>query len=395
MPLHMTRSLLDLLRRIESGEDRWPAQALVGLVMNLDKENGKDGADSFRPICILSLIYRTWAGLRAKQLLKRFAYEAEGGLHGFLPKRESKEMWFAVQTAIECSALQNRDLIGYSTDLVAAFNTLPRLPVFHAARHLGVPQPLLHAWSGFLSGLRRYFQVRGELSAPVLSHTGFPEGCPLSTCAMVVVDLSWHCYQRHFSPCTIPLSFVDNLTCLARSTADLVQSFSCTDSFAGMWDLEVDESKTFAWALRSASKGVLRTLGFSVVDDARDLGGLMTFGRRTRISIHKGMCQALEPLWRRFKRSKASSRAKLTALPAKVWSSILHGTAGCWLSKARLSGLRAAAARALGLQSAGTSSALRLVLSGCMTSGPGFYSFWNLLLDIRRVGLKNPRFQEA
>ena len=394
MPLHMTEALLALLHRIESGIDQWPEQALVGLVMNLDKENGKDGADSFRPICVLSLIYRTWASLRARQLLKQLAGAAESGLHGFLPKRESKEMWFAVQAAIECSALLCRDLIGYSTDLVAAFNTLPRLPVFHAACHIGVPQQLIHAWSSFLTGLRRFFQVRGELSQPVFSQTGFPEGCPLSTCAMVVVDLSWHFYQHHFSPRTIPLSFVDNLTCLARTTADLVQSFSSSDSFAGMWDLEVDRGKTFAWALHSSSKAVLRTLGFNVVDDAKDLGGLMSFGRRKRVSIHVEMCKALEPLWLRFKRSKAPALVKLAALPTKVWSSVLHGTAGCWLSKARLSSLRAAATRALGLQSAGVSSALRLVLSRCMASDPGFYAFWSLLQDMRRVGHKNPRFLE-
>ena len=394
MPMHLTQSLLDLLHRIEAGSDNWPEQVLVGLVMSLDKENGKDGADSFRPICVLSLIYRTWASLRAKQLLRRLALEAEGGLHGFLPKRESKEMWFAVQTAIECSALLSRDLIGYSTDLVAAFNTLPRLPVFHAAGHVGVPQPLLHAWGGFLHGLRRFFQVRGELSPPVLSRTGFPEGCPLSTCAMVLVDLSWHCYQRHFSPPTIPLSFVDNLTCLARTTADLVQSFGCSESFASMWDLEVDHDKTFAWAIHPRSKAILSTLGFTVVDEAKDLGGLMTFGRRTRTSIQREMCKALEPLWLRLKRSKASTQAKTAVLPAKVWSSVLHGTAGCWLSKARLASLRAAATRAVGLQSAGASSALRLVLAPCMTSDPGFFSFWTLLQDIRRIGLKNPRFHD-
>ena len=95
---------------------------------------------------------------------------------------------------------------------------------------------------------------------------------------------------------------MDNLTCLAKTTADLVQSFGSTDSFAGMWDLEVDHAKTFAWAMHSRSKDVLRTLGFAVAEDAKDLGGLMTFGRRTRVSIHKEMCRALEPLWLRFKK---------------------------------------------------------------------------------------------
>ena len=48
--------------RIEQGQSAWPEQLLVGLVFALSKHNGKEG-----------LIYRTWAGIRARELLRHLA----------------------------------------------------------------------------------------------------------------------------------------------------------------------------------------------------------------------------------------------------------------------------------------------------------------------------------
>ena len=99
MPRHMTEHLLDFLRQIEDGQREWPAQMLVGLIMSLDKQNSKHGPDAFRPICVLSLVYRTWSGIRARQILKKLSACVDGGALGFLPERETKELWFSVQAA--------------------------------------------------------------------------------------------------------------------------------------------------------------------------------------------------------------------------------------------------------------------------------------------------------
>ena len=59
---------------------------------------------------------------------------------------------------------------------------------------------------------------------------------------------------------------------MARDTAGLAQALTCTRSFADMWSLEIDGVKTFAWALRPASKRALKRLQLTVVDAAKDLG---------------------------------------------------------------------------------------------------------------------------
>ena len=197
MPPTMKQELISFLSRIESGEADWPAQMLIGLIMNLDKENGKEGVHAFRPICVLSIVFRTWSSIRTRQLLRQISGAIARGAYGYLPMRESKEVWLSTQASIERALLRQEDLLGFSTDLVAAFNTLPRAPVFLAASRIGIPDFLIHAWDRFLGGLSRSFVVHGEAGEQILSSTGFPEGDPMSMVAMTIIDWAWHLYYLH------------------------------------------------------------------------------------------------------------------------------------------------------------------------------------------------------
>ena len=395
----MTRSqvadLVAFLTRIESGESQWPEQMLIGLIMSLDKENQKQGVEAFRPICILSIVFRTWSSIRTRQMLLQISRALDQGLYGYLPQRESKEIWLTTQVAIELACLEGVDQLGLSTDLVAAFNTLPRDPVFTAARKLGVPGFLIGCWSRFIDGLKRTFVVRGEVGEFISSSTGFPEGDPMSTLAMTIVDWAWHVYMQHFAPSSIPLSFVDNLSCLATRAADLAQAFTCIQCFAEAWGLEVEDDKTFAWGLHATSRNTLKALQFQVVGQAKALGGLMTYGKRPRFANQEKLLKSLDGFWQGLKRSKAPLAQKLEVIPLKAWAKVLHGSSGCMLSESRLSGLRAKAVSALELNLAGASSALRLALAQDMTCDPGFYQFWHLISDLRRIGLKQPTLPES
>ena len=395
----MTRSqvadLVSFLSRIENGETQWPAQMLIGLIMNLDKENQKQGVAAFRPICILSIVFRTWSSIRTRQMLLSISKALDQGLYGYLPQRESKEIWLTTQIAIELACLEGVDQLGLSADLVAAFNTLPRGPVFAAAKRLGVPKFLINCWGSFIRGLKRFFVVRGEVGDSLSSSTGFPEGGPMSTLAMTIVDWAWHVYMQQFAPRVVPLSFVDNLSCLATKAADLAQAFTCIQCFAEAWGLEVDHEKTFAWGLTNSSRSTLKALQFRVVGQAKDLGGLMTYGKRPRFASQDRLLDSLDSFWQGLRRSRAPMAQKLEMLPIKAWARVLHGSSGCMLSESRLSSLRAKAVGALNLHSAGSSSALRLVLAQDMTCDPGFYQFWHLISDLRRIGLKQPELPDC
>ena len=73
-------ALLSLLTEVEQGLRPWPAQLLRGLICSLDKQSGRCDAQGFRPICLFSVIYRTWAGIRARQALQFIEHVLPEGL---------------------------------------------------------------------------------------------------------------------------------------------------------------------------------------------------------------------------------------------------------------------------------------------------------------------------
>ena len=308
-----------------------------------------------------------------------------------MPGREASEAWYVLEGLIECAVQDARMLSGYGTDLVRAFNNLPRTPLFAAARHLGMPDNLLRPWSSFVHGMQRRFVVQGAVSEPVFSTCGFAEGCPLSTVAMSVCSFLYHEYMRAFSPSLESLSYVDNLLGIGRGAFDVAVGLNVTRCFCETLALELDTSKTYAWSLDSAQRSVLREMRMNVVDSCRELGGIVSFGTATRNRPLVERCERLTPLFAALRRSKAPWHSKISVLPIKFWSLALHGIAACPVSDTLLQSLRTKAVRALKAAPAGASPALRLSLSQPMTADPGFYQCWNCLTTARRLCLKQPR----
>ena len=79
------------------------------------------------------------------------------------------------QVQVELCCQGGQELLGLSSDLVKAFNNLPRAPLRHVALHLGFPMTLVRPWFAFLAGVQRRFNVRHCVSRPLLSTSGFPE----------------------------------------------------------------------------------------------------------------------------------------------------------------------------------------------------------------------------
>ena len=163
--------------------------------------------------------------------------------YGFLPGREPSQLWMVLQSDIECNLLSGADYAGLSTDLVRAFNNIPRPHSFALAKHLGVPDTLLHPWQNFLSHCTRAFELQGWHSKPVTSCCGLPEGDALSVYAMVQLNFAWHLYMRALCPSVRALSFVDNLAVVATDTAWLVRGLACLVEFFRLWNLVLDHAK--------------------------------------------------------------------------------------------------------------------------------------------------------
>ena len=168
MPLHLRKQLVQLIDKIEL-TGQWPQQLLHGGVFSLEKRPGATQVHEFRPITVLPTIYRIWSTIRSRELISYLSTYAPTHLFGNVKGRSSVNMWWAAQAFAEQNMYDEQVAVGAIADLQKAFNTLPRLPLFHLAVKIGVPNRILRPWLHMLTGLERHFFVRNACGPGVKS----------------------------------------------------------------------------------------------------------------------------------------------------------------------------------------------------------------------------------
>ncbi len=168
------------------------------------------------------MLFRVYAGIRAGQLLHQLSQLTGHWQCGFTRHKKATDVWFFVNICVELALQEQEPVHGIVADLVRAYNTLPRAPIFTLLQHCGVPSWFISMWKHYLIDFQRYFIVRRCTSLPQLSATGFPEGCPLSCVAMSCIDWLWHIWQHHRVPRALAISYVDNLSVLPMKSIPFI-----------------------------------------------------------------------------------------------------------------------------------------------------------------------------
>ncbi|CAE7393753.1 Pol [Symbiodinium sp. CCMP2592] len=382
LPDACTQGLLDLCGRAECTGD-WPAQVLDARVSALEKVPDAATVTQYRPICVLSVTYRTWSSLRAKEALRHLASIAPPTLFGNMPGRSAGCVWYQMQLAIEQAHMEDQPLVGVLLDLSKAFNTLPRPPVFALALKLGLPRELVVAWSSAVAKLARRFQIRGATGPALPSYTGFPEGCALSCVAMMLVDFALHRHVDASAGAGSLTTFVDDWQLMNRGVPQVQVALQAVSEFVRGWDLAMDPAKSVHWATRAEDRRLLRRSGVSVAHSARNLGGNMVFTRARRLSTISDRIASLQDLWPRLAVSPSPLKQKLLALTASAWPKALHGVSATSLSDDTFATLRAGASRGLGFDRPGLSS--KVLLSFCCfpLADPQFFAIAATFRDLR------------
>ena len=389
------QQLVDRIQKIETGQSEWPLQMQLGVVQPIAKVVGAHDAHAFRPIVILSIVQRVWSRLRSRELLLHFQSLFPAGQTGFIPGQEAMQIWGLLQAQVELALQQGFDRGGWSTDLVRAFNQIPRAPLFLLARHLGVPERLMHPWTSFLQGFQRAFRVRDAISEFAYSSIGLPEGCAMSVFGMAILDYSWHCYMAAFCPRVACFSYVDNLSVIGTSAPDIAQALACASTFWEMWQMTQDLDKSYCWGTSSRLRTELRPLPIKCALDAAELGGSLSFGKQQRNSHLRTRCLQLGPKWMALRRSRAPNAFKLAVLPLSFWPEALHGAMACRFSDTVVHDLRQQAGKALGWCKAGVNLRLRLSLSLVPKADPGFWHVNTVIQSFRRLCMKSQEFFEG
>ena len=392
MPLGWTQRLLDLLNQIEDNQSAWPAQILFGVVSVLAKCADAMEMGQYRPVVVFSIVYRAWASLRARQMLRHLAPYLDSTLYGFAPHCETSQLWMSIQGEVESSLQDGMDFCGLSTDLVKAFNYIPRKHSFALAEHLGMPPKILHPWRSFLEQCTRSFSIRNCLSDSTTSTSGVPEGDAMSVYAMVQISFAFHRYMKMLRPSVAAYSYVDNLTLTAHHPFLLSLGFSGLVEFFRLWNLKVDLAKSYCWTPCSKFKRLMSLLGMKRVDSAAELGGALSFTRRKFTGVSLERIAKLDGTWQRLKTSRAPMCQKLPSLHLKFWPAALYASHAIGLGENHIDKLRTRALKALKLNKAGVNSRLRLSLTANPSMDPGFWRLRQAFFAFRRMMQKEPQF---
>eukprot|EP00435_Cladocopium_sp_Y103_P028358 s1432_g7.t1 len=363
--VHLTDSqvqiIIDGYHQVEHGH-AWPQQWCVGLIHCLQKRDNSTSVDHYRPITIMSLFYRLFAGIRAGQLLSQLAQHADEMQCGFLQGRQAADVGYFIGVCLELSTHQSTPVHGLVADLVKAYNTLPRKPAFKCLEILGVPAWFLSSWASHLQVFQRFFVVNRCVSDPVLSVTGFPEGCPLACVAMTALDCFWHWAVRTRAPRVLPLSYVDNLELVCDAVEDLVLAAETQDQFCARLDLEIDHPRLYAWASTSEGRRALKTRGYQVSLSDRDLGGQVIYSKQLRNKVMTDRIASVQPFFQKLRQAPLPQKAKILNILQVLWPRALHGIEAVSVGQAHLNKLRSGVMRALSWDRPGASPFIRLGL---------------------------------
>ena len=383
MPPNLVRKLVAEITAVENGQRRWPQACLVGLITSIEKTDNACHPGQFRPITVLSQVYRNWSSIRSRQILKWMDEFCPSTQTGNRPSMTTKHLWWRLSQTIEASHATGSPIAGIVTDIVKCFNTLPRPIVAFAARHLGLPLPLVACWHQAVNMVERRFVVDGCCGDPIYSTTGYPEGDGLSVVAMSILNYVTHSMMALSTPGVEVHSYVDNWELVTSQPDQLPGAFEALHSMATDFGISLDRAKTYAWAVRSSDRATLRK-HFSVRFGARDLGGHVSYCRRKTMHTLSARIASHADSWTWLARSTAPVSQKLQLLGSVMWPRMLHGVSGLWISDSHCKKLRAAAMQSLGWKRKGASSVVQIGLCADPRADPGFHCVVTTILDFRR-----------
>ena len=383
MPDFLTNRLLDIIRNVEDGA-AWPTQALVGIVAALAKTPQAKVVSHYRPITVLSMFYRVWSSIRTKQCLEIISRLAPSSMHGSLPQRSSKQVWYHLQAVIEHTFANQKTAAGAVIDIVKCFNCLPREPLFEIGIHIGISRKVIRPWIAALTSIQRRFQIRGGVGPPVMSICGFPEGDLLSIIAMAIANLTLDRWIACRFPRIQTWTYVDNIETVCEDGDQAVDSLHALEAFCDALDLQVDQNKTFCWTTDSSQRRLLREQHIHTLRASRDLGGQMNYSKWDTKAVLKEKIDKFAPFWRRLARSSAPKFLKLRCLKVSAWPNIFHSISISSLGTDHFERLRTQVMKAMKFDSFGANPKLTLSCITSETCDPEFWCLYETVLSWRK-----------
>ena len=168
--------LANLLQLVEE-RGRWPSALAEGYTALIPKE-GPPGPLNTRPLTVLSMVYRLWAGARLEEVI----VWQEGWAHplafGFRPAPGWLDGAAVTQVLLQLCRLKGWTVSGMSIDYKKCFDLIPQAIVLRVAAELGLDAGVLRALAAMYRQLRRDFKVASAQGSWWRATKRHPPGFP-------------------------------------------------------------------------------------------------------------------------------------------------------------------------------------------------------------------------
>lgn len=378
LPDEMIQELMTVCNAYPHG---FPAWFMRARVCPLSKSEDVPMPHQSRPICILSQIYRLFAGVFCTQVLRFWAQKFPPAITGMLPSRGSHDAAYAVQIMVELAGLRGHSLSGLTLDIKKCFNCIR-----HAAGHrlllaLGLPETRVNQFMLSIKKMHRFWEINGQSIGPIHATCGFPEGDAHSVLIMLAVALLWASNtQAATGPTFVASAYADNWAWITRNFEDNGPAASATAKVTNECGLSIDWDKTWRWATDTiTAENALISIQAAIppkeverCHNAKDLGlqlhysGTRNLGSRKE-RFEKGMLRMS-----RLNHLPHTLTVKEHVLRNSIYPAMFYGSELFPVSSDMLSKVRTAAAEALVGSSHSMSPALVLLLTKGAILDPEF-----------------------
>ena len=364
LPPNGLGEIIKLYENAERGGE-WPHQLLQGCVSSLHKNKGDGGVDSYRPITIYPMVMRLWSTQRARESIHSLASILPPSVKGGVPRQQSSAIWFEISQMLEVAYVEDSRMCGLALDIQRAFNSLPRLPIWHALAQMNFPRWLLGAWARFVCKQERHFKIRTSIGAGHPSTVGYPEGCAFSVFAMCVVDLILDFWIGSLNHSIGLYTYVDDWQLTFEDSDSFGIIWAHVQEFARIMDVDIDCKKSFLWAAYGADRAALRSHHHvDVVLSAKDLGAHHNFCRRKGNAHIVARVKALQQHWNQLAASQSPYYQKVRSLYQVAWPRAFVGISITALGSQHFATLRTGAIRGLKASRIGSNPVLHLATNG-------------------------------
>ena len=349
LPDILLERLVDILCIVEQ-TGIWPNDLAQGFITLTPKGEGAEPAH-LRPISVMSVIYRAWAGTRLRELLEWQDTWVSVNLHGYRPRHGPEHVWWSLALRIERALIEGTDLAGISLDYAKCFDRVPSNIVFRLARESGMSEDILKPLEGMFKQLRRRFVIGGGVGKQFASTNGIMQGCPLSVILLNLLVTVWIRAIETEVPSAQPFGFADDTGATAHGdhAVDTLQKvLSITKDYERLTGQRLNAGKSKCWGTSLQAKAEAKQLHvdgeqLKCVDDMRCLGAHLSFSHSS--FVNKVAQKVLEPAKQRARRIgwlplPMQARAQLVGSMVNPYA--LYSFPSCAVSWSSLMSLRAA-----------------------------------------------------